>query len=84
MRNKAKLKEEVLRIAKIQTHLTTKQAAIYVNLSERTLETYRNTGRGPGFVKMGCYIRYPVEYLDRYLNSLLPTATPDDSKMRHL
>jgi hypothetical protein len=43
--------------------LTTTQAAIYLNLSPRTLEKYRITGEGPHFYRYGRAVRYSINDL---------------------
>lgn len=49
--------------------LTTKQAAEYLNLSEKTLAAHRCKGTGPAFIKRG-----RVFYLESDLNAWLEQA----------
>lgn len=80
---------EVTELAKAGYQLTTKQAAIYTGLTERTLETYRDIGKQPHYVKLGHHIRYPVQLLDEFLRAStmhcappLPLVLHDTHKMR--
>jgi len=52
--------------------LNTKEAAIYLSWSESYLKQARMTGnsKGPVFIKVGRSIRYTIEDLDAYINSL--------------
>jgi type II secretory pathway pseudopilin PulG len=68
-RTKEELRAEVMRLAQSGYQLTTKQAALYVGLTERTLETYRNTGKLPRYVKINHHIRYPAQFLDEFLRA---------------
>ena len=44
--------------AKVETLLTTEQAAWLLGISRKTLERMRVEGRGPKFVKIGRCVRY--------------------------
>jgi hypothetical protein len=62
---------------------TTRQAAERCNLSPRTLEKLRLTGRGPVYVRLGGAVRYPQADLDAWIagnrrrsTSDVPTAPP--------
>lgn len=46
--------------------LNTAQAAHYIGLSSRTLETMRYTGRGPRFRRHGRFVRYHIDDLDQW------------------
>jgi len=46
--------------------LNTAQAAHYVGLAERTLETMRGQGQGPSFRRHGRFIRYHIDDLDAW------------------
>jgi hypothetical protein len=46
--------------------LNTAQAAHYVGLAERTLETMRGEGTGPAFRRHGRFIRYHIDDLDTW------------------
>ena len=46
--------------------LNTAQAAHYIGLSRRTLETMRYEGRGPHFRKHGRFVRYHIDDLDQW------------------
>ncbi len=47
--------------------LSTKQAAIYLGLSNSTLNKWRCYGTGPSFVKLGRAVRYRKAQLDEFL-----------------
>lgn len=44
----------------VEKMLSTKEVAKILGLSHRTLENYRQNGRGPKYVKVGGCIRYKV------------------------
>jgi len=46
--------------------LNTAQAAHYIGLAERTLETMRGHGQGPAFRRHGRFIRYHIDDLDAW------------------
>lgn len=46
--------------------LNTAQAAHYIGLAERTLETMRGQGHGPAFRRHGRFIRYHIDDLDAW------------------
>lgn len=47
--------------------LDTRQAALYLALSETTLISWRSLGRGPRFVRIGRAVRYRVPDLDAFM-----------------
>jgi hypothetical protein len=47
--------------------LTAKQVAPRVNRSDRTLQCWRNEGKGPRFIKYGNRIAYPEDLLEEWL-----------------
>lgn len=49
--------------------LNTAQAAERVCLSARTLERLRAAGKGPKYLRIGRWIRYRAEDLDKWLES---------------
>jgi len=52
-----------------KTHLTTREAAQYLNVSERTLPGWRFLGRGPRWIRMGGRaIRYRRQELEAWAN----------------
>lgn len=48
-------------------HLTTKDAADYLQISVRTLERYRSEGTGPKFARFGNRTLYRTEDIDAWL-----------------
>jgi DNA-binding transcriptional MerR regulator len=44
--------------------LTTKQLAERWSISARTLETWRQQGTGPAFIKIGNLVRYRIEDIE--------------------
>lgn len=46
--------------------LNTAQAAHYIGLAERTLETMRTEGSGPRFRHHGRFVRYHIDDLDAW------------------
>jgi excisionase family DNA binding protein len=57
--------------------LTTKEAADYLRLSERTLERLRCSGLGPKFVKCGRSVRYRQTDLDEWIASRIARSTSE-------
>ena len=57
--------------------LNTAQAAHYVGLSRRTLETFRTQGRGPAFRKHGRYVRYHIADLEAWSQGRRRKETSD-------
>lgn len=53
---------------------TTPQAADALGVSRRTLETWRFTGTGPTFVKVGRAVRYRPEDLEAFLRPARSTS----------
>jgi hypothetical protein len=67
-------------------YLTSKQAALYLGLSTRTLADYRSLRRKPEFIKRGNDIRYPAEAVLAYKHyqknyRKLLSTTPDYSQV---
>jgi Helix-turn-helix domain len=57
-----------------------RSAGIYLGgeddpISERTMQRWRLTGEGPGYVKMGKMIRYSEDQLDAYKAARLRSST---------
>lgn len=48
--------------------LTVKEAALYLGLSQSTLNQWRMTGKGPAFYKLSNRIVYPESALIAFLN----------------
>ena len=46
--------------------LTTQEAADWLSLSRRTLETWRMTGNGPRYLKLGRSVRYSRTELESF------------------
>jgi predicted DNA-binding transcriptional regulator AlpA len=57
--------------------LDTTQAAEALGLSARTLETYRRSGKGPRYVKLGRRTRYAPEDLAVWVASKKRTSTKE-------
>ena len=58
--------------------LTTREAAKRLCLSVSTLERYRVTGEGPRFRKIGRWVRYTPEDLERWLDTRARSSNADD------
>ncbi|WP_454884476.1 helix-turn-helix domain-containing protein [Sphingomonas oryzagri] len=59
-------------------YLSTKEAARHLNLSPRTLEAMRLTGRGPACRRHGRLWRYRVDELDQWSDLGRSVLTPAD------
>ncbi len=70
--------EAVMALARVGIALTTPQAAIYLNLSPRTLEKYRRTGGGPTYAIYGNRaVRYSIASLDEWKNARIRNTTSE-------
>lgn len=58
--------------------LTTPQAAVFIGLSERTLERMRTEGCGPDYRKHGRYVRYHIDDLQAWSAAHLMHSTRHD------
>lgn len=47
--------------------LTEQELAAAIHVSRRTLQYWRQVGRGPGFVRAGRHVRYPVRDVIEWL-----------------
>ena len=68
-------------------HLTPRETAKHLRVTERTLERRRLVGDGPPFVKIGSSIRYPLPELEKWLaermqRSTSETVTPVNRRRR--
>lgn len=63
------------------THLDTKQAAVWLGLSARTLERWRLTGEGPRFRKLGRCVRYAITDLVAFADARTCTSTSSNLSM---
>lgn len=60
--------------------LRTRQAALYLNLSSRTLEKLRSSGGGPAYRKVGGTVLYRMDELDAWVDSRRFTSTSEESQ----
>lgn len=51
------------------SHLDSEGAAKYLGVSRRAVESWRQRGLGPSYLKIGSLVRYTIEDLDTYLDS---------------
>ncbi len=49
--------------------LTTEEAAAYLGMKKRTLESWRDLGKGPRHVQMGKFVRYHLDVLDAWITT---------------
>ena len=61
----------------VERLFNTKQTAVALRVSPRTLEKMRVEGRGPKFFKIGRLVYYSAETLDEWKRSRLRTSTSD-------
>lgn len=63
---------------------STRQAAAYIRLKKKTLESWRCQCRGPAYVKIGARIFYRTRDLDAFVerNRHDPSATPVGEAVR--
>lgn len=50
----------------VQRHLTQDEVAARLQISPRTLESWRVSGLGPAFLKVGACVRYRMEDIQAY------------------
>lgn len=66
----------------ISDYLLTADAAIYLRVSRKFLETARCDGDGPPFIKIGRSVRYRRADLDEFMRAHQRTKT-DKAALRH-
>lgn len=54
-----------------------KNAALFLNLSVKTLQNWRISGRGPSFVKIGRRVQYRLADLEDYIEKCVRCSTSD-------
>ena len=59
-------------------YLNTRQAAVHLGLSTRTLDRFRVSGDGPVFLKFGGRVRYLREDLEAWARTRRRKSTSDD------
>ncbi|MEW6121698.1 MAG: helix-turn-helix domain-containing protein [Pseudomonadota bacterium] len=60
-------------------YLRTKEAAVFLSLSPRTLEKHRTYGTGPAYRKLGGRVVYSIEDLQAWVARGAVTSTTDPS-----
>ncbi|UDQ88645.1 helix-turn-helix domain-containing protein [Xanthobacter autotrophicus] len=58
-------------------YLRTKEAAVFLSLSPRTLEKHRTYGTGPAYRKLGGRVVYAIEDLQAWVARGAVTSTSD-------
>jgi predicted site-specific integrase-resolvase len=53
------------------------EAAEFLGLSPNTLRSWRHTGKGPDFIRMGGCVRYSVPALEAFVNSCTVSAAAE-------
>ena len=59
---------KVLALLPGTSHLTSKEAAIYIGTTADVLRVWRSTGRGPRFKGRGYFVRYVKSDLDVFMS----------------
>ena len=62
-------------------HLTPRETAKHLRVSERTLERRRLIGDGPPFVKIGASVRYPLNQVEKWLAERMQRSTSETSAL---
>jgi Helix-turn-helix domain len=57
----------VLATLPVTAHLTSREAATYLNTSPAVLRVWRSTGKGPRFRGRGHFVRYTKADLDEFM-----------------
>ena len=74
--------QQLAALAKSPPRRITTAAAVYLGVSNRTLEEWRRAGRGPQFIKIGKKIvRYEIAELDKFLAEGQRRSTSDKSDL---
>lgn len=60
--------------------LSTHQTAELFGISHRTLESWRISGQGPSFVKIGRLVKYKQSDLDEYLSNQTRANTSSNGR----
>ena len=58
-------------------HLTPREAAKHLRVTERTLERRRDVGDGPPFVKIGSSVRYSLREMEKWLEERTQRSTSE-------
>jgi hypothetical protein len=69
--------ERAARARKGSPFLSSEQAAYYLGLSARKIQSMRAAGTGPRFRRHGCYVRYHIDDLDNWSNGVSSAARAD-------
>ena len=59
-------------------YLTSKEVANRWRLSDQTLANWRHAGKGPPFIRVGSRVRYPMEGINAWENSVPALANPNN------
>jgi Helix-turn-helix domain len=59
---------EVLAVLPATAHLTSKEAALYINTTPEVLRVWRSQGKGPRFKGRGHFVRYVKSDLDAFMS----------------
>lgn len=59
----------------IPSILCERDAAAYLQISPRTLQSWRVSGKGPAYLKLGSSVRYNREALTRWLDAQTYAST---------
>jgi Helix-turn-helix domain len=75
--------QQLAALAKLPpSRINTDAAAVYLDVSKRTLEEWRRAGRGPQFIKIGKKIvRYEIAELDKFVAEGQRRSTSDKSDL---
>jgi len=63
---------------------STQQAAAYFGISHRTLESWRISGNGPRFIKLGRLVKYNQSDLDEYISNQTRFNTSSNKKNKEV
>lgn len=66
----------------IRPRMTEQEAAVFLGVVPKTLQAWRQQGRGPRFLKIGRAVRYDVDTLDEWLQSQERQSTSDSGDGR--
>lgn len=64
------------KLESVAGRMTTGEAALFLGLSVRTLELWRQKGLGPKYLRLGHSIRYDIDDLNAYLRSCQSGSEP--------
>ena len=58
--------------------LNERQTAEWLNVPQRTLQDWRQRGKGPKYIKIGGAVRYDADYLEDFIDMMTRQCVSDE------